>query len=74
MVECVERLREGEGVLREHRELQRSDDLVDDLVETGGIQHQRPELVAAVLASELSGGDVLERVEQRPLVKAVPLL
>src|SRR5688500_12596028 len=72
MVDRVERLCEREGVLGEHRELERPDDLFDDLVQPGSLQHQRPELVAAVLASELPGGDLVERIEQRPLVEAVP--
>jgi hypothetical protein len=34
MIETVEHLRETKRVLRQPRELQRADDLIDDLVET----------------------------------------
>ena len=58
VVERVERLRQREGVFRQDRELQRADDLLDDLVEPGGLEHQRPELVLPFSPVELAGRDV----------------
>ena len=60
MVERVEHLRQPERVLRQHREFERPDDLLDDFVEPGGLEDQRPELVAAVGAVELAGRHVAQ--------------
>ena len=49
-------------------------DLLDHLVQTGGLEHERPELVTTVLTSELAGGDLRERREERLLVELVSLL
>src|SRR5438067_11624210 len=55
VIERVERPGERERVLGEYRELERSNDLLDDLVEARRVEHERPELVAAVCAIELAG-------------------
>ena len=54
MIKGVEGLRKGECILCEHGEFERPDDLFDDFVEPGGVQDQRPELVAAVGAIQLA--------------------
>ena len=74
VIEGVERLRKRERILREHRELQRADHLLDDFVQPRGIEHERPELVAAVVAVELAGRDVAQGLEQRGFVETIALL
>ena len=55
VIEAIERLREAERVLGQHRELQRAHDLLDDLVEPGRIEHQAPQLVAFRACQRLGG-------------------
>src|SRR4029453_2539841 len=74
MVERIERLRQPERVLGEHREFQRSDNQFDDLVEARRLEHQSPELVAAMLAGQLGGRYVAQGVEKGGFVDLVALL
>jgi hypothetical protein len=46
VVESVEGLGQTKRMFGEHRELERSHDLLDDLVQPGGLEHETPELVA----------------------------
>src|SRR5215207_2878053 len=54
VIEGVEELSQPEAVLGQHGELERADDLFDDLVEPRGFEYQRPQLVVAVDARERS--------------------
>ena len=44
MIERIEQLREAEGILRQHREFQRPDDLFDHFVEPRRLEHKRPQV------------------------------
>ena len=74
MVERVEALRERERVLGEHGEFEGADRRLDHVVEAGGLEHQRPQLVGvlvrrparAAASAAMAGG-------QRRLVHAVAL-
>ena len=52
MVEAVERLRQAERVLRQHRQLERPHRLIDDVVEARGFEHQAPEIVRLVVVGD----------------------
>src|ERR1700726_2458892 len=43
MIEGVEQLREPKCVLGQHRELERSHHLIDDVIQTGRFEHQLPQ-------------------------------
>ncbi len=53
MIKPVEHLSETERVFRKHRKLQRSNDLLHDLIEARRFENQGPQLVAPTLAREL---------------------
>ena len=73
MVKRVECLRQGEGVLGEYGEFQRSDDLFDHLVEPRRVQHELPQLMAAVGAQQLVRRDAFERGHEVGLPEPVTL-
>ena len=51
VVERAEQLRQAKRVFSQPREFQRADDLLDDLVETGCLQHYRPQIVRRIAGS-----------------------
>ena len=73
VVEGVERLRQPECVLREHRELERRDHLIDDLIEPRRLEHQCPELMA-VVTGQLTGWQLGQRRDEGRFVEAIPFL
>ena len=56
MIDGVERLRQAERVLREHRRFERADRLDDDLVQPRRFERQAPQRVAVVARLERVGG------------------
>src|SRR5262245_10189682 len=59
MVERIEQLREPEGVLRQHRKLERPHHLFDDIVEARCLEYHGPETMVA-LVRELLRADAVE--------------
>src|SRR5690606_28086357 len=52
MVEGVERLRQAERVLRQERQLERTDGGIHDFVESRRLEHEAPELVGGLAGVE----------------------
>src|SRR6185369_1268957 len=73
IVKRAERLRERERVLRQYRELQRPNHLVDDFIEPRRLQNKRPELMT-IGAVEFVGWRVAQCLDYRRLVDAVTLM
>ena len=61
VIKAVEHLCQPERVFCEYRELQRPNDLLDDFIEARGFEDERPQIVAASLASQLGSVDFAKR-------------
>ena len=71
VVEGVERLRQAERVLREHRQLERPDRLLDDVVEPRRFEDETPEIERFVaVAVQQVAGDAAQRGEDAGLVES----